>query len=93
MRVKSAIGSVAMLFAVGVSQQGDSRALGQNTKAALTPRAALLPVAIRIDLSQKKGKLRPTWRFFGADEPNYAYMKDGKKLLAELGQLDQRPKL
>jgi xylan 1,4-beta-xylosidase len=91
MRVKSAIGSVAMLFAVGVSQQGDFPALGQNTGAALTPRAALLPVAIRIDLSQKKGKLHATWRFFGADEPNYAYMKDGKKLLEELGQLDPRP--
>jgi xylan 1,4-beta-xylosidase len=77
-----------MLFAVGLSQQGDSRAPGQNTKAALTARAALLPVAIRIDLSQQKGKLHATWRFFGADEPNYAYMKDGKKLLAELGQMD-----
>jgi xylan 1,4-beta-xylosidase len=34
--------------------------------------------------------LRPIWRFFGADEPNYATMKDGQKLLAEIGQL--RPK-
>jgi xylan 1,4-beta-xylosidase len=33
------------------------------------------------------GELTPIWRFFGADEPNYAYMKDGEKLLAELGQL------
>lgn len=31
--------------------------------------------------------MRPVWRMFGADEPNFAYMKDGKKLLAELGQL------
>ena len=29
----------------------------------------------------------PIWRFFGADEADYAYMKDGKKLLGELGQL------
>ena len=27
------------------------------------------------------------WRFFGADEPNYATMKDGRKLLVELGKL------
>ena len=27
------------------------------------------------------------WRFFGADEPNYATMKDGRKLLVELGNL------
>jgi xylan 1,4-beta-xylosidase len=31
--------------------------------------------------------LTPIWRFFGADEPNYACMKDGKKLLSELGRL------
>ena len=31
--------------------------------------------------------MRPIWRFFGADEPNYAYMKDGQKLLGELGEL------
>jgi xylan 1,4-beta-xylosidase len=45
------------------------------------------PVAVRVDAAQSKGELRPFWRFFGADEPNYAYMKDGKKLLAELGEL------
>ena len=45
------------------------------------------PVAIRVDAARTKGELRPIWRFFGADEPNYAYMKDGKKLLAGLGQL------
>ncbi len=31
--------------------------------------------------------MKPIWRFFGADEPNYATMKDGKKLIAELGKL------
>lgn len=44
-------------------------------------------VSIRVDAGGTKGALRPIWRYFGADEPNYAYMKDGKKLLAELGQL------
>ena len=34
-----------------------------------------------------KGKLKPIWRFFGADEPNFAYMKDGQKLIKELGEL------
>lgn len=48
------------------------------------------PVNIRVDASQKKGELKPIWRFFGADEPNYAYLKDGKKLIKELGEL--RPK-
>lgn len=45
------------------------------------------PVSIRVDASKELGTLRRIWRFFGADEPNYAYMKNGKKLLADLGRL------
>jgi xylan 1,4-beta-xylosidase len=45
------------------------------------------PVVIRVDAGTRKGELKPIWRFFGADEPNYAYMKHGRKLLAELGEL------
>lgn len=44
-------------------------------------------VDIRVDARRTLGEMHPVWRFFGADEPNYAYMKDGKKLLTELGQL------
>ena len=42
---------------------------------------------IRVDSSQKLGELRPIWRYFGADEPNYAYMQHGQKLLREIGEL------
>jgi xylan 1,4-beta-xylosidase len=49
--------------------------------------AAFFPVTITVDAGKPTGELTPIWRFFGADEPNYAYMKDGKKLLGELGQL------
>ena len=45
------------------------------------------PVIIRVDASRTRGELRPVWRFFGADEPNYACRKDGRKLMAELGGL------
>jgi xylan 1,4-beta-xylosidase len=48
------------------------------------------PVIIQVDAAKTKGVLRPIWRFFGADEPNYAYMKHGKKLLADLGELAPR---
>ena len=48
------------------------------------------PVAIRVDASQSRGPLNPIWRFFGADEPNYATMKDGRALLAALGELRPR---
>ena len=52
--------------------------------------AATVPVTVRVDASQPQGELAPIWRFFGADEPNYAYMKDGRKLLASLGELKPR---
>ena len=48
------------------------------------------PVTIRVDAEKPAGELRPIWRFFGYDEPNFTYMKDGKKLLAELGRLSTR---
>ncbi len=48
---------------------------------------ATFPVTIAVDAAKPTGPLRPIWRFFGADEPNYATMKDGRKLLTELGKL------
>jgi xylan 1,4-beta-xylosidase len=48
------------------------------------------PVTITVDAAKPSGDLRPIWRFFGADEPNYAYMKNGRKLLGELGELDPK---
>lgn len=48
------------------------------------------PVSIQVDASKRLGALSPAWRFFGADEPNYAYMKHGQKLLEELGELAPR---
>jgi xylan 1,4-beta-xylosidase len=44
-------------------------------------------VSIRVDAAKAHGELKAIWRFFGADEPNYAYMKNGKKLIGELGEL------
>lgn len=44
-------------------------------------------VSISVDAAKPAGQLPPVWRFFGADEPNYATMKDGRKLLMELGEL------
>ena len=42
------------------------------------PASATFPVSIRVDAARSSGPLKPIWRFFGADEPNYAYMKHGK---------------
>lgn len=48
------------------------------------------PVQIRVDASQELGEFREIWRFFGADEPNYAYMLHGSKLIGELGKLRRK---
>src|SRR5215212_9623806 len=61
--------------------------LAQPAAPVVAAPAASFPVMIRVDAAQPKSELKPIYRFFGADEPNYAYMKDGKKLLGELGEL------
>jgi xylan 1,4-beta-xylosidase len=47
-------------------------------------------VSVRVDAATVGSSLKPIWRFFGADEPNYAYMTNGRKLVAELGELAPR---
>ena len=49
-----------------------------------------LQTKIQVNASEHLGELKSIWRFFGADEPNYAYMKHGQKLLRELGELTPR---
>lgn len=51
------------------------------------PAAAAFPVSIQVDAARPVGDLRPIWRFFGADEPNYATLPNGEKLLADIGRL------
>ena len=48
---------------------------------------ASFPVTIVVDAARSQGPVNPVWRFFGADEPNYATMKDGRTTLATLGSL------
>jgi len=59
--------------------------------AAPAPAADSFPVTVTVDAAHPLGRLEPIWRFFGADEPNYATMKDGRKLLGELGRLGPAP--
>lgn len=47
-------------------------------------------VNIRVDVAETLGEVNHIWRFFGADEPNYAYMKNGRKLLGDLGSLKEK---
>ena len=47
--------------------------------------------SVTVDLSASNGKMKPIWAWFGYDEPNYTYMKDGKKLLGEIAALSYVP--
>ena len=51
---------------------------------------AQLPT-IQVDLKKELGEMKPVWAWFGYDEPNYTYMKDGKKLLSEIAALSPVP--
>jgi xylan 1,4-beta-xylosidase len=48
-------------------------------------------VAITVDAEKTIGEMRPIWAWFGYDEPNYTYMKDGRKLLTEIAALSPVP--
>jgi xylan 1,4-beta-xylosidase len=49
------------------------------------------PVSIRVHAGQPTGPYTPIWNYFGADEPNYLYAPNGKKLLGELAALSPVP--
>ena len=48
-------------------------------------------VTIRVDAAKRIAPMKPIWSWVGYDEPNYTYMKDGKKLLSELSALSPTP--
>ena len=52
----------------------------------VTP-AAAFSVTVKVDAAKRVGALPPVWRFFGADEPNFATSAHGERLLMELGSL------
>jgi len=49
------------------------------------------PVTIEANMSDRIEPMKPVWAWFGYDEPNYTYMKDGVKLLGELQKLSYTP--
>ncbi len=60
---------------------------------ALAPSVLLAqePVTIHIDARATQGSLRPVWKYFGYDEPNYTYAQHGRELVEELGALSPTP--
>jgi xylan 1,4-beta-xylosidase len=55
------------------------------------PVAQVSSVTIEVDAGATVGAMTPVWAFVGYDEPNYTYMKDGRKLLSELADLSPVP--
>ncbi|SDD92288.1 GH39 family glycosyl hydrolase [Pedobacter soli] len=47
--------------------------------------------AIEVNFDQNIAPMKPIWAWFGYDEPNYTYMKDGQKLLTEISKLSPVP--
>jgi xylan 1,4-beta-xylosidase len=87
-RVHLADGSLAgVTVRVAGQAGGDLQVATDNRGRSRLILPALFPASIRVDAARSQGELRPIYRFFGADEPNYATMKDGRKLLADLGKL------
>src|SRR5437764_15035776 len=58
---------------------------------AASPAEEAFPVSVGVDAASPVGEMRPVWRFFGCDEPNYLYLKDGQKLLSQLAALSPQP--
>ena len=59
--------------------------------AAWFPVPAQTPVSLTVDADRPVGEMNPLWAWFGYDEPNYTYMKDGRKLLSEISRLSPVP--
>jgi len=52
---------------------------------------AQLKTNIEVNFDKNIAPMKPVWAWFGYDEPNYTYMKDGQKLLTEISKLSPVP--
>lgn len=79
MKSQAILVCLVIIFSVGCSKKPENNHLIKDE------------VSINVDFLQKKGEMKPVWAWFGYDEPNYTYMKDGKKLLSEIAELSPVP--
>ncbi|HXO75788.1 MAG TPA: hypothetical protein VN824_11145, partial [Puia sp.] len=78
----------SLLFLAGIC------AYGQPAARAGTPalsRATAPQETVVVDYAKQGRPFSTFWAQFGYDEPNYTYMKDGRKLLSELAALSPVP--
>lgn len=76
--------SQVLPLALAALVAGPANIVGQSA-----PSPAVTTIAVHA--GQTTGKYQPDWNYFGADEPNYVYTPDGKKLLVELHDLSRGP--
>jgi xylan 1,4-beta-xylosidase len=57
----------------------------------LASAAAQDAVNIHVEATARTGLFKPIYAYFGYDEPNYTYMKNGRKLVGELSALSPVP--
>ncbi|MCF0052786.1 beta-xylosidase [Dyadobacter sp. LJ53] len=79
MTIKNTLRYILLTFVIFISQSVNAQNEAQK------------PVTIEVNLNVEKGPAKPIWAWFGYDEPNYTYMKDGQKLLTEISQLSKVP--
>ena len=48
-------------------------------------------ITINVNANATVGAFKPIWAYFGYDEPNYTYTKNGVKLVRELGAMARTP--
>ena len=80
-----------LLIAVLLFPQCPSLAQSGNQDSPSAENQALSAVSIQVHAAQPTGSYTPIWNYFGADEPNYLYAPNGKKLLGELAALSPIP--
>ncbi len=85
MRTASA-SACLILFAAGLFLNAG---VAQTAAIASSERTGLVSIAVHSQ--QIISPYTPIWNFFGADEPNFVYAANGKKLLGELAALSPVP--
>lgn len=82
--------SALLALVLLIPQKADSvQTASQDDWSAQTQSTA--PVSIKVHAAQPTDPYTPIWNYFGADEPNYLYAPNGKKLLGELSALSPVP--
>ncbi len=57
----------------------------------IRPQGAPPEVSIQVNYDKVEGGFPSVWGYFGYDEPNYTYARNGRKLLRELAALSPQP--